>query len=68
MKCQSCGYVRQFPSMDGKPSADIGDENFYHVQISTLGGNSDFYAPRFGSMQAYACPKCGTVKIDLGRE
>ena len=38
---------------------------FLEIGVSTYGGTSDFIYKLHGSVKVYACPSCGTLKVDI---
>ena len=64
-ECKACGYMYEeiFPKGGDYYEVVKGDEPFIELGLTTKKGN-DYYA-RVEETRLYACPKCGTVHIEV---
>ena len=63
-QCKACGYAYADEyNEDGYRQAVIGDEDFIELGLTTKKDNG--YYERVIEERLYACPKCGTVHIEL---
>ncbi len=63
-QCKACGYAyAEKYNNDGYYEAVIGDEQFIELGLTTKKGNDYFETVR--EERLYACPKCGTVHIEI---
>lgn len=67
MKC-ICGYEKgtiYTNDNDDDNEVEVGDENFIKLNVAFLRDNSyRGYESDTSPSALYACPKCGTVKVD----
>lgn len=66
-QCKACGYAYagEF-NKDGYYEAVIGDKDFIELGLTTK--KSDGYFESVREERLYACPKCGTVHIEIQGE
>lgn len=68
MKC-ICGYEYEYDYRERQVVK--GDKSFIQlilsnkITVSYLSDYRDYYSDGFSETTLYACPKCGTVKIDI---
>ena len=63
-QCKSCGYAYAEEYNDGGYyEAVVGDTEFIELGLTTRKG--DDYFETVSEVRLYACPKCGTVHIEL---
>lgn len=63
-QCRACGYeYAEEYNRDGYYDAVIGDKDFIELGVTTRKG--DDYYERVTETRLYACPKCGTVHIEV---
>ncbi len=61
--CKACGYVHESKwTKDGYATVK-GDRPFIELGMTTKKGND--YFETLTTTQLYACPKCGTVHIEI---
>lgn len=72
MKCV-CGYEYEYEYKENHSGIVVikGDNPFFQLTLSNnikvvyQSGYRDYYSDGFSETTLYACPKCGTVKIDI---
>ncbi len=69
MKCQACGYEYEKDWVNGNFTVTNGDDKFIGISLSNdiqvkNDTRENQYTYEYPTLKLYACPKCGTVKID----
>lgn len=67
MKCAACGYEEDFHSEVGNDGNAYGvaDVPFIEIGITSSAEWTGIIKKPFGSIRLFACPICGTVKMEV---